>query len=194
MLADVLGDMLKAAINTLKTLVDDKPKPLSHDEPKSPLHVGEVMDCWTYLIILQEAIDFAKVGINTTMDDEVRNMLREAIDMCESQVARLKDFMRNEGIPLPSLSPPKPKSEPDAVPLGVKMADGELANSIALKVSGAVLSATAAATKSIRRDVAMMWVQFQSEQMTFGGTLKAMMRRRGWIKIPPSYYPPGLPN
>jgi hypothetical protein len=30
--------------------------------------------------------------------------------------------------------------------------------------------------------------------MKFGTSLKNTMRKRGWIKVPPYYYPPGMPK
>jgi hypothetical protein len=29
--------------------------------------------------------------------------------------------------------------------------------------------------------------------MTFGATLKELVKRRGWLKVPPYYYAPGTP-
>ena len=35
-----MENIIEAAINTIKSMFDD--------EPKDPLHVGEVMSCWIY--------------------------------------------------------------------------------------------------------------------------------------------------
>ncbi|WP_252244958.1 hypothetical protein [Cytobacillus oceanisediminis] len=32
------------------------------------------------------------------------------------------------------------------------------------------------------------------EKMKFGASLKDLMRKRSWIKVPPYYYPPGSPR
>jgi len=39
-----------------------------------------------------------------------------------------------------------------------------------------------------------MWAGFIMEHTKFGAELKTKMRERGWIKIPPQYFPPGLPT
>lgn len=44
------------------------------------------------------------------------------------------------------------------------------------------------------KGVGVMWFAFQSEQVSFGATLKNLMRKRGWIKVPPLYYPPEFQN
>ena len=39
-----------------------------------------------------------------------------------------------------------------------------------------------------------MRVKFQTELLTFGTPLQALMKKRGWIRVPPYYYPPGMPK
>ncbi|WP_261176541.1 DUF3231 family protein [Anaerobacillus sp. CMMVII] len=80
-----MSNPFEAVWNTLKTLVDK--------EPKSPLHVGEVMSIWTYLAMIDEAIRYEEVGLNTTTDNEVKELLIDAKKICESQSQRLSDFM-----------------------------------------------------------------------------------------------------
>ncbi|MFC4767927.1 DUF3231 family protein [Effusibacillus consociatus] len=88
----------------------------------------------------------------------------------------------------------KPKSEPNAVPTGVKLTDEELANGVALKITSAITMCGTGLIQAVRNDVGMMWFEFQTEHVIYGANLKALMRKRGWIKVPPYYYPPGLPN
>lgn len=182
----VLPNVIEGFINVMKTLVDADPKP--------PMHIGEAMNCWTYLTGLEEAVVYEHAALNMTTDQQLRNMLNDAIRMCESQVKVLQDVMLNEGLQIPTPTSIKPKCEPGDIPLGVKLTDEEIANGVSLKVATAVVATATGAAQSIRNDLAIMWVRFQMEQMTFGATLKTIMRERGWIKIPPSYYAPGKPH
>ena len=50
----------------------------------------------------------------------------------------------------------------------------------------------AAIKQSLRNDVELIWIELLQEYMTFGVRLKALVKRRGWLKVLPSYYPPGL--
>jgi hypothetical protein len=43
-------------------------------------------------------------------------------------------------------------------------------------------------------DVGIMFAGFQAEMLKYGASLKTLMRKRGWIKIPPYYVPNGLPT
>ncbi|WP_456274637.1 DUF3231 family protein [Bacillus sp. AK031] len=164
------------------------------DEPKNPLHVGEVMSCWMYLALMDEATVYIQIGLNTTNDDEVRKMLIQSLNQCDVQGKRFRDFMKKEGVHLPSTSEQRPNSEPNSVPLGVKMTDDEIMNGLSMKTVAAVMHCAASASQSIRNDVGMLFTQCMIEKMKFGTELKGVMRKKGWIKVPPYYYPPGMPK
>ncbi|WP_245954364.1 DUF3231 family protein [Paenibacillus flagellatus] len=179
-------NVFEAAIDVIKDWIDD--------EPKDPLHVGEVMGCWIYLGGLEEAASMVQAGLNTTTDGDLVHALKQDQQLGEDQRKRLTDFMIREGISLPPASETKPKSNPNDIPLGVKLTDDEIANGLSIKIASLIMNAAAGATQSIRNDVGLMFAQFQAEKMAFGASLKALMRKRGWIKIPPYYYPPGRPG
>lgn len=167
---------------------------LDNTTTKTPLHVGEVMGCWTYLTALVEMLRFEEVGLNTTTDDEVKEMLNDAYKLCKSQADRLESFLKEEGIPLPETSPPKPNASSNTIPAGVRITDDELANGVSIKVALAIVECATGQAQSIRLDVGMMWAEFQSEMLTFSASLKLMLRQRGWLKIPPFFYPSGGSN
>lgn len=181
-----MGNPVEAIWNLLKTKLDN--------EEKSPLHVLEVGGCWTYLAILEEFIRYEEVGLNTTTDDEVKEMLVDAIKLCESQVKTLSQFMRQEGVPLPDVTSAKPQSDPNQIPLGVKLTDDEIANGVAFKMVTLLTQCGKGQADAVRNDVAIMWFRFYIDIMTFGTTLKTLMKKRGWLKVPPYYYPPGMPK
>jgi hypothetical protein len=170
--------------STLRTAIDNQ-------EYQPPLHVGEVMACWTYLTALVEMLRFEEVGLNTTTDDEVKEMLNDAYKLCKSQADRLEAFLKKEGIPLPASSPPKPTSSPNHIPAGVRITDDELANGVSIKVALGIVECATGQAQSIRTDLGLMWIEFQSEMLTFSATLKSILRQRGWLKVPPFFYPPG---
>ncbi len=181
-----LPDVLEACKNVLQSLMDDEPKP--------PLHVGEVMSFWSFLSEMAEELVHSEAGINSTTDPELRKAFHASVKMFKSQIERLTEFMRLEGVPLPPLSESKPISDPNMVPMGVKLTDDELANSIGIKIYLGISFCSTAIIESIRNDVSLLWVEFLQEYMTFGVTIKTLMKKRGWLKVPPFYYPPGSPS
>lgn len=179
--------------NVIESLADFL-KSLADDEPVPPLHVGEVMNCWTYLALLREAISFEQIGLNMTTDPELIEFIEKAIAGASSQEKRLSDFLQKEGVTLPPSSESKPKSEPNSVPLGTKFTDDEISNIVSVKLAASIVACAGGAAQSVRNDVGAMFIKFQEEAMTFGLICKSMMKKRGWIKIPPYFIPPGLPS
>lgn len=163
-------------------------------EPKNPLHVGEVMSCWMYLALMDESSIYIQIALNTTSDDEVIKMLQDSLEQCDMHGQRFREFLKKEGVHLPPTSEARPNSDPNDVPLGTKLTDNEIVNGISLKTVTAITHCAAAAAQSIRNDVGSMFTHAMIEKMKFGTSLKELMIKRGWIKVPPYYYPPGMPH
>ncbi len=183
-----MANPFEAVWNILKTSMDNT------DEHKTPLHVIEVGDLWKYAAVVEEFIRYEEISLNTTSDDEVMELLNDVIRVCESHVKSVSEFMKKEGLPLPEVTSAKPKSNPKEIPLGVKLTDDEITNGITFKLMTCLQACAKGQVDAIRNDVAVMWLQYYSEWVTIGATLKTLMRKRGWLKVPPYYYPPGSPT
>lgn len=181
-------------LTTLFEAVKDFLQMNMDNEPKNPLHVGEAMSCWLYLTLMDEAARYIQIGLNTTTDDDVISILQESLHQCDVQGQRFKEFMKKEGIHLPPTSEQRPNSDPNGVPLGVKLTDDEIMNGLSIKTVAAITNCASSASQSIRNDVGALFTQCMLEKMKFGSNLKNLMRKRGWIKVPPYYYPPGQPK
>ncbi|OAS82818.1 MULTISPECIES: DUF3231 family protein [Metabacillus] len=177
-------------VNVWETVMDAMKSMTVQDEDQ-PLHVGEVMACWIYLAGLELAKVSVQSAINTTDDDELKEILEEDMKLGTSQRKRLHDFMIKEGISLPSSPEDMPISDSKSIPLGVKLTDDVIANELSLKIISLIMKAASATTESIRTDVGLLFIQFQAEKLAFATRVKHLMRKRGWIKVPPFYIPPG---
>lgn len=164
------------------------------NEPKAPLHVGEVMNLWTLLTIFEDAHAVYIAALNTTTDDELIHAIKNAEKESKQDVKELKKFLEREGVPLPPTAEGKPKSDPNEIPLGVKLTDSEIANAISAKIAACITFCGKGMAESIRNDVAMLLLKHQTRLMIYGESFKSLMRKRGWIKVPPYYYPPGMPK
>lgn len=178
-------DVLESLAKLFKSMVDDEPKP--------PLHVGEVMALWTYLVALRESVVIEQSCVNMTTNADLLEMLHEGIHLCTRQAEKVERFLIEEGVPLPPVSSTKPRTEPAEVPGGAKLTDDEIANTVSFKIATAVAACATAQAQTIRNDVGIMWIRFQMEQVDYGGNVKSLMKQRGWIKIPPYYTAPGVP-
>ncbi|MFC5447494.1 DUF3231 family protein [Paenibacillus aestuarii] len=176
-------NVLEVAIDTIKSLTNE-------EKPK-PLHVGEVMACWIYLAGLEVAKVTVQAGMNTTNDTELLAMLKEDLELNNRQREQLYTFMLNEGITLPQGHEDMPPTDPNTVPLGVKLTDGVIANELSLKIVSLTIRAATANAESIRTDFGLIFLQFHAEKVILGSKLKQLMMKRGWIKIPPFFISPG---
>lgn len=176
---------IEAITSILKTFIDEEPKPA--------LHVGEVMSIWTALTAFHEAKALYQVGLNTTLDADLKHALQNALEGSNEDVNILVNIMKQEGIPIPDTRGEKTVSNPRDVPEGVKLSDEELANLISVKVATAITFCAQAMSQSIRSDIGLIFFQIQVQLMKYAAPLKNLMKKRGWLKEPPSYHPPGAP-
>ncbi|WP_299088797.1 DUF3231 family protein [uncultured Metabacillus sp.] len=153
-------------VNVWETVMDAMKSTTVQDKDQ-PLHVGEVMSCWMYLAGLELSKVSVQAGINTTTDNELKAILEEDMKLGASQRERLHDFMIKEGISLPPAPEDMPVSDPNSVPLGVKLTDDVIANELSLKIISLIMRAAGASSESIRTDVGLLFVQFQAEKLAF---------------------------
>ncbi|MCM3618377.1 DUF3231 family protein [Sutcliffiella horikoshii] len=169
-------------------------KNFTDEEPKLPLHVGEVMDLWTAFTAFKEAHTLYQVALHTTIDRDLKAVLEEALACSLADTKRVEEFLIKEGVPLPLVNPDKPESDPSSVPEGVKLTDDEIANLISVKVAGSITFCAQAMSKTIRTDVGLLFFSIQVNLMKFAAPLKNLMKSRGWLRVPPKYSPPGAPH
>ncbi|KMJ57510.1 hypothetical protein AB685_16010 [Bacillus sp. LL01] len=169
-------------------------KNFTDDEPKLPLHVGEVMDLWTAFTAFKEAHSLYQVALNTTNDTDLKGVLEEALEASLSDTKRVETLLLNEGVPLPLVNPNKPSSDPNSVPEGVRLTEDEISNLIAVKIAASITFCAQAMSKTIRTDVGLLFFSIQVNLMKFAAPLKNLMKSRGWLRVPPHYRPPGAPN
>ncbi|WP_078382190.1 DUF3231 family protein [Sutcliffiella halmapala] len=163
------------------------------EEPKIPLHVGEVMDLWTAFVAFHEAHTLYQIAQNTTVDPDLKHVIDNALEGSKSDTKLIEDFLLKEGVPLPLVNPDKPDSRAMSVPEGVRLNDDEIANLISVKVAASITFCAQAMSKTVRSDVGIMFFQVQVELMKFAAPLKNLMKERGWLRIPPEYKTPGQP-
>ncbi|MDY0407103.1 DUF3231 family protein [Virgibacillus sp. 179-BFC.A HS] len=124
----------------------------------------------------------------------MKKLIQDALKIATSHKQELSDFLRKEGVSLPSLPEDKPQSDPAAIPLGTKMTDDEVINTLTINFIAAADMCAASASQSLRTDVGLMFLKFQMDKLSLGYLARDLMQKRGWLKIPPFYYPPGAPS
>lgn len=154
-----------------------------------PLNVGEVMNLWFYLIGTNQTLRIDQLAFNTTKDPELKAKLQEIINEVHNpMVQELTEFFKKEGLPLPNTTPEKPfVKDLLEVPEDIQMTDEEIANLLIYNLTIGMNAAVRGLTEAVRADVGMMFAKYQMMKMTYMITLKDLMKRRGWLQIPPYY-------
>ncbi|TKD69172.1 DUF3231 family protein [Pseudalkalibacillus hwajinpoensis] len=178
--------IFKSMLSAIQSHKDDTPKP--------PMHVGEVMSCWTAYAIFREAQIFYKMALNTTEDKPLKNITQEIFDGSVEDWNKLRDFLIKEGVQLPATSQAKPDSTSSEIPPGVKLTDDEIANGIALKLAAVNMLCASSISQSTRTDIGLMFLKVQANILMYSAELKTLMEKRSWLKTPPYYLPPGAPK
>lgn len=158
------------------------------DDEKRPLHVGEVMNLWFYLIGTEQTLRGDQISYNICQDEDLKKKLDEVIhDVHFPMIQELKEFFNKEGIPLPSTTPQKTPGDYRNIPEGAKMNDEEIANFLAYNLVVGINAAVRGLTESVRADVGYMFVKFQMMKVAYSVTLKKLMDDKGWLNVPPFY-------
>jgi hypothetical protein len=159
-----------------------------------PMHVGEAMSTWTYLAFVESIVAFEEVGLNMTMEADLKKLFAASRKVAIGHREQLSELLRQEGVSLPEAPEGKPECNPEAIPAGVKFMDDELVNMLNMNFVVAAGMCANAASQCLRADIGTMFLKFQLDKLSLSYQAKELMERKGWLKIPPLFFPPGSPR
>lgn len=159
------------------------------DGEKPPLHIGEAYHLWYYLAGVDHIIRCEQVAYNTAHDEELKTAVEDLITNIHKPMREeLLTFLQSEGVPIPPSTPEKPLNGPFLnIPEGAVLSDEEVANLIAWAIVTGIQIGVRGLTESLRPDVAAMFAKNQIMHLTWSITMKNLMHKKGWIKLPPPY-------
>jgi hypothetical protein len=150
------------------------------DGEKRPLHVGEVMNLWTYLTAVQETLQATRVFHNLIEDKELKEKARDlAENIHQPIIEEITGLLTKENVPLPPPTNINPIADYSHLPVGAKATDEQISNLMVFNNTIAV---------QFRAEVGAMFAKYQLMTLTFLLTLKPIMEKNGWIRIPPYYH------
>ncbi|MGG1552334.1 DUF3231 family protein [Paenibacillus ferrarius] len=159
------------------------------DGDKPPLHIGEAYHLWYYKIGIENTLKNAQIGFNVCQDPELKEKINDLIEnVLEPIKTELEDFLKNEGVPLPNISPEKPLiMDVSNLSEGIKLTDEETANQLSWAVLMGIQIATRGLTESVRADVGAHFGKYQMLLMIWGLNMKQLLTKKGWLHTPPSF-------
>ncbi|CAM3905678.1 DUF3231 family protein [Marinicrinis lubricantis] len=158
------------------------------DDEKPPLHVGEAYHLWYYKNGIEQTLRNAEVGYNTVEDTELKDKIKDLIDNVLTPMRKeVEEFLKDEHVPLPIVSPEKAVSEYSNTPKDAKLSDEEIANQLSWAILMGIQIGVRGLTESVRADVGALFAKYQMLQMVWGLTMKQLMVKRGWLRVPPNF-------
>ncbi|WP_223588848.1 DUF3231 family protein [Neobacillus bataviensis] len=158
------------------------------DGDKRPLNVMEVSNLWFFLLGTVTTMRNEEIGYNIAQDPELKQLLKDIRETVHVPIRdELKEFLTNEGIPLPASTPVKPVGDYRDIPEGAKLNDEELANLMSYNLAMGVNYAAKGMTESIRADIGLLFSKIIMRKTAASLRVKQYLDRHEWLRIPPYY-------
>jgi hypothetical protein len=170
-------------VNILQSLFQNS------EATKNPPHVGEAFHLWTTFFTASESKAIVLILVNHTNDIELKESIEHFVaDVLTPMIQRCQDVMKNEGIALPTVTPDAAKADERLIPGGAKITDDLLAQMVVIKLQGLMEYVYRGLSQSVREDIGSMFYSFLGHILAHGYSLRKLMEKRGWLRVPPFYY------
>lgn len=170
-------------------VLNDAFKPFLDGE-KKPLTVLEVSNLWFYLAATENTMRNEEIAYNVTQDKELKKKLKDAKEHVHQPIAKsIRELLIKEEVPLPQTTAEKPVGDYVNIPEGAKLTDEEIANLMSYNLLLGINYASKGITEAVRADVGLLFSKFLMKKITFSLTIKDLLKKRGWMRVPPYYKP-----
>ncbi|MCM3033169.1 MULTISPECIES: DUF3231 family protein [unclassified Niallia] len=158
---------------------------LSGNPKDEPLHYGEVYDIWSSVFGANGMIGSYQIMKNHTGDDELKELLDEAVNLCKKQKEQLEKILKENGIGLPPSMPEPPEACLEDIPVGARLPDPAVASALSLDLAAGLVLMSQIMAKAIREDVGMMYEQFHTQKTALAAKVLRLNKDKGWLVPPP---------
>ncbi|MDF2558052.1 MAG: hypothetical protein K0R71_1880 [Bacillales bacterium] len=158
---------------------------LSGNPINEPMHYGEVMGAWSYLIAGKGAVASFQTLINHTGDADLKELLEEAVKLAKQEGAEVEKLLKENEVGLPPTPPERPKAQLEEIPVGAKYMDMEIAAMLAASTSACLVACSGVMAQCVREDVAAMFGKFHLQKAAFGLKVLRLNKQKGWLIPPP---------
>src|SRR3954451_10092974 len=99
---------------------------MSGNPKNEPMHYGEVIGVWAYIGANNGLISGYEAFINHAGDEELIDLLEEAVKMMKNENKPLEQLLKDNGIAPPPSLPERPKANAEDIPVGARFSDMEI--------------------------------------------------------------------
>lgn len=157
----------------------------SGNPQNEPMHYGEVFTTWSYLLASKGMLDMYQAFYNHAGDEDLRRLLKEAIQNIKSENEQIEELLKLHGIGLPPTPAERPDVQIENIPVGARIMDMEIGAILAADVSKGLVTCSTIMGQSLREDIGMMFGQFHMKKAQFGVKVLRLNKEKGWVIPPP---------
>jgi len=161
---------------------------LSGNPTDEPMHYGEVFGTWSYLMVTKGTMAAYQTFLNHAGDEDLRNLLEEAIDQGRQEVRQIEELLKENGIGLPPTPAERPEACLEEIPVGARFQDQEIATALGINIAATLVACSQQMGQSIREDIIMMFAQFHTQKAALGARVLRMTKEKGWLVPPPLHH------
>ena len=161
---------------------------LSGNPTDEPMHYGEVFGTWSYLMVTKGLIAAYQTHLNHVGDEDLRNLLEEAIEQGRQEIRQLEELLKENGIGLPPTPPERPDACLEEIPVGARFQDQEISSTLGINIGAALVACSQQMAQSVREDIIMMFAQFHTQKAALGARVLRLSKEKGWLIPPPLHY------
>lgn len=159
---------------------------LGGNQKEEPLHYGEVSGIWQYVSGAKGMMAAYQTFMNHTGDKELKNFIQDKINNgMKPQIEEMETVLKENGIALPPAPPERPEAQLEAIPVGARFNDPEIAFSISKNIGTGLVALSQLMGQCTREDIAIMCGRFHADKAQFGLRLLKLQKEKGWLVPPP---------
>lgn len=155
-----------------------------------PMHYGEVFGVWSSLSAAKGMIASFQTHINHTGDEDLKDLLEEAVKMKKQEVKQMETLLKENGVGLPPTPPERPITNLEDIPAGARFMDQEIAVALSADIAAGLVACSTIIGESLREDIALMFGQMHTQKMAFGAKVLRLLKEKGWLVLPPLHKTP----
>ena len=122
---------------------------------------------------------------NHAGDDELKDLIKEAIDSAKNEITEVEKLLKENGIGLPPTPPERPQAALEEIPVGARFLDNEIAAKVSMDIAAGLVACSTVMGQSIREDIALIFGKFHTQKAMLGGKLLRLNKEKGWLVPPP---------
>lgn len=150
-----------------------------------PLHYGEIFGIWQCSTKGKGALSAFQAYLNHTGDKDLRKILDDLIDQTTREIKEADELLLANGIPPVPALPERPPADLEAIPVGARFSDPEIAAAVAASIAMGLVECSQLIAISIREDIGALYLKNHGLKAALGARVLRLLKDKGWLVPPP---------